>query len=135
MSIVTTHPLGGVLTLHHYAAGRHHAKKAPSNLSPPHSHPARRHPSSKVQPLQGNAYECLRRLVHDMQDTARMKISNATKKAHKERRAPPSTSEFVYFDQVMVKVQPRAGDGEAQWVLSDFEEAWRDAARKAATGC
>ncbi|CAM9393730.1 unnamed protein product, partial [Laminaria digitata] len=88
-----------------------------------------------VQALEGNAYECLRRFVHDMEDTARVEISAATKKAHKKRRAPPSTSEFVYFDQVMVKVQSRTGDGEALWVLSDFEEAWRETARKAATEC
>lgn len=69
-----------------------------------------------------------------MEDTARLEISAATKKAHKERRPPPSTSEFVYFDQVMTKVQPRTGDGEAQWVLNDFEEAWHGAARNAATG-
>lgn len=69
-----------------------------------------------------------------MEDTSRVEISAAAKKANKERRAPPSTSEFVYFDQVMVKVQPRNGDGEAQWVLSDFELAWHDATRKAEMG-
>lgn len=69
-----------------------------------------------------------------MEDTSRLEISAATKKAHKERCAPPSTSEFVYFDQVMVKVQPRNGDGEAQWVLSDFELDWHDAIRKAEMG-
>lgn len=68
-----------------------------------------------------------------MEDTARVKLSTATKKAHKERRAPPSTSEFVFFDEVMVKVQPRSGDGEAQWVLGEFEAAWYDAARTTAT--
>ncbi|CAM9180685.1 unnamed protein product, partial [Laminaria digitata] len=84
--------------------------------------------------LKGNAYECLRRFVHDMEDTARVEMSTATKKAHKERRAPPSTSAFVYFDQVMAKVQPRTGDGEAHWVLKEHEQAWRNAARTSAPG-
>lgn len=68
-----------------------------------------------------------------MEDTARLEISAATRKAHKYRRPPPSSSDFVYFDQVMVKVQPRSGDGEAQWVLDDKAEAWHNATRKAGT--
>ena len=68
-----------------------------------------------------------------MEDTARREFSAAIKEAHKKRRPPPSTSNFVYFDDVMVKVQPRTGDGEAQWVLKEHEQAWYDAARTAAT--
>ena len=68
-----------------------------------------------------------------MEDTARFKFCAAMKEAHKKRRPPPSTSNFVYFDEVMVKVQPRTGDGEAQWVLKEHEQAWHDASRTAAT--
>ena len=93
----------------------------------------RRRPSIQVHARRGKPYECLRTFVHEMEDTARVTMSDERKKAHKERRAPPSTSEFVYFEQVMSKVQPRAGDGEAQWVLKEHEQAWHDAARKAQT--
>lgn len=87
----------------------------------------------QVQAVKGNAYESLRRFVHGMEDTALVEFSAAMKEAHKTRRPPPSKSEFVYFEEVMVKVQPRTGDGKAQWVLKEHEQAWRAAARTAAT--
>lgn len=69
-----------------------------------------------------------------MEDTARYETSVETKKAHKNRRAPPSSFEFIYFEEVMAKVQARTGDGQAQWVLKEHEEAWRNAVRHTTPG-
>jgi len=64
-----------------------------------------------------------------MEDTARLQSSAARKKALRKGKAPPSNSDFVYFEDVMTKVQARTGDGEAQWVLRGYENAWLDAVK------
>jgi len=86
-------------------------------------------PHSKVKALKGNAYKRLREFVHEMEDTARLQSSAATKKARRKGKAPPRNSDFVYFEDVMTKVQARTGDGEAQWVLRGYENAWLDAVK------
>lgn len=55
----------------------------------------------------------------------------ATKKAQRERRAPPSSSEFVFFEQEMTQVQNRGGDAAVQWVLKGQEQAWYNSNRSA----
>lgn len=87
-------------------------------------------PHLKVRALKGNPYKLLRTFVHDTETIVHVEISAATKKVHKERRAPLSPSEHVYF-HVLMKVQPRAGDGKARWVLREHEQAWRDQVRNA----
>ena len=67
--------------------------------------------------------------MHEMEDTARLQSSAATKKARRKGKAPPRNSDFVYFEDVMTKVQARTGDGEAQWVLRGYENAWLDAVK------
>lgn len=77
--------------------------------------------------MDGRAYEGLRKIVSDVEEAARCKTRAANKKdarARENHRAPASTSEFVYFKQVMVKGQARTGDGEAQWVLKEHKQAW-----------
>ncbi|CAN0468026.1 unnamed protein product [Ectocarpus sp. 8 AP-2014] len=81
--------------------------------------------------LEGGAYASLREFIHGVEDTARLEIAKATKKAHRERRAPPSSSEFVFFEQKMVQVQRRDGDAAVQWVLKEHESAWFDQTRSA----
>lgn len=83
----------------------------------------------KITQLEGGAYASLREFVHGEEDTARLKILTATKKAHKERRAPPSSSAFVFFAREMSKVQSRHGVAAVQWVLKGQEDAWYDADR------
>lgn len=63
-----------------------------------------------------------------MEAKALSATSEGRKNAHKNGHAPPSAATFVYFEQVMAKVQARTGDGEAQWVLKGQEQAWLDAA-------
>lgn len=91
-----------------------------------------RPPLSLVRPvktanLEGNAYASLREFIHGVEDDARVEIFKATKKAHKELRAPPSSSEFVFFAQKMTQVHRRDGDATVQWVLKEQEDAWPDA--------
>lgn len=81
----------------------------------------------KTANLEGNAYASLREFIHGVEDDARVEIFKATKKAHKERRAPPSSSEFVFFAQRMTQVHRHDGDATMQWVLKGQEDAWRDA--------
>ncbi|CAM9180095.1 unnamed protein product, partial [Ectocarpus fasciculatus] len=81
--------------------------------------------------LEGGAYASLREFIHGVEDTARLEIAKATKKAHRERRAPPPASEFVFFDQKMVQVQRRDGDAAVQWVMKGHEAAWYDQMRSA----
>lgn len=66
----------------------------------------------KIVLLEGGAYASLREFVHGAEDAARVEMA----KAEKGRRAPPSSSNFVYFSQ-MVQVQRRDGDAAVQWVL------------------
>lgn len=86
-------------------------------------------PFSKVQALKGSAYKCLRTFVHEMEDTARLQKNTVRRKARRKGIAPPSDPEFVFFEEVMSKVQARTGDGGAQWVLQGHEQAWIDAER------
>ncbi|CAM9593028.1 unnamed protein product [Ectocarpus sp. 13 AM-2016] len=81
--------------------------------------------------LEGGAYASLREFIHGVEDTVRLENAKATKKAHRERRAPPSSSEFVFFEQKMVQVQRRDGDAAVQWVLKEHESAWYDQTRSA----
>eukprot|EP00903_Cladosiphon_okamuranus_P015564 g14369.t1 len=75
--------------------------------------------------LEGNAYASLREFIDGVEDDARVDIIKATKKAHKERRDPPSSSAFVFFAQKMTQVQRREDDATVQWVLKGQEDAWR----------
>ena len=79
--------------------------------------------------LEGHAYASLREFVHEVEKTAGLEMLKATMKAHKDRRAPPSSSEFVFFAQKMAQVQKRGGDADVQWVLKGQEEAWYNATR------
>lgn len=79
--------------------------------------------------LEGGAYSSLREFVHGEEDTARLEIVKATKKAHRQRRAPPGSPEFIFFTQEMSQVQRRDGDAAAQWVLKGQEDAWYGANR------
>lgn len=106
---------------------KHHRKRRPTNYCPAHSLTAI--PNVQVQALKGNAYRRLQTLVHEIEETARLKISAATKKARRRGKTLPIASEFVFFEQVMAKVQARTGVGEAQWVLKEHEDAHYDAAR------
>ena len=83
----------------------------------------------KTAQLEGGVYTSLREFVHGVEDTARLEIFKARKKAHRERRAPPSSSEFVFFAQEMTQVQSRDGDAAVHWVLKEYEEAWYNANR------
>ncbi|CAN0044686.1 unnamed protein product [Pylaiella littoralis] len=77
--------------------------------------------------LEDNAYASLREFIHRVEDDARVEIFKVKKKAHKERRALPSSSEFVFFADKMTQVQRHDGDATVQWVLKGQEDAWGDA--------
>ena len=79
----------------------------------------------KTANLGGNAYASLREFIHGVEDDSRVEIFKATKNAHKERRAPPNSSEFVFFAEKMTQVQRDDGDASVQWVLKGQEDAWR----------
>ncbi len=81
--------------------------------------------------LEGYAYASLREFIHEVEKTAGLEMLKATMKAHKDRRAPPRSSEFVFFSQKMAQVQKRDGDAAVQWVLKEYEEAWYNANRSA----
>ncbi|CAM9921133.1 unnamed protein product, partial [Ectocarpus sp. 12 AP-2014] len=76
----------------------------------------------QIAQLEGRAYASLREFIHGVEDTTRLEIANATK-AHRESRAPPSSSELVFFQQKTVQVQRRDGDAAVQWVLKEQETA------------
>lgn len=108
------------------AVDKLHRNRIPANLSPAHSPIVVR--NFKVQALQGTGYRRLQTSVHEMEETARLKISAARKKARRRGKALSIASKFVVFEHVMVKVQARTGIGEAQWVLKEHEHAYYDAA-------
>lgn len=74
--------------------------------------------------LEGHAYASLREFIHEVEKTAGLEMLKATMKAHKDRRAPPSSSEFVFFSQKMTQVHKRHIDAAVQWVLKEYEETW-----------
>jgi len=78
----------------------------------------------KKAQLEGRAYVSLRDFIHEVEKTAGLEMLKATAKAHRDRRAPPSSSEFVFFSQKMAQVQRREGDADVQWVLKGYERAW-----------
>lgn len=88
----------------------------------------------KTAQLEGGAYSSLREFVHGVEVTARLEIMKARTKAHRERQAPPSSSEFVFFAQEMTQLQRRDGDAAAQWVLKGQEDAWYGVNRSAPVG-
>ena len=96
-------------------------------------HPLRSHvlSPSKTTQLEGGAYAALREFIHGVEDTARLENFKATKKAQRERRAPPSLFGFVFFAQKMTQVQSRDGDAAVQWVLKGQEDAWYASNRSA----
>jgi len=67
-----------------------------------------------VQELKGENYDDLQRFVHEMEFRTLRGASN-------ERQS------FEYFENVMVQVQERSGDANAQWVLKKNEQAWLNA--------
>ncbi len=73
--------------------------------------------------MEGRAYASLRDFVFKVEKTAGLEMAKAKAKAHRDRRAPPSSSEFVFFDEKMAQVQ-RRGDADVQWVLKGYEHAW-----------
>lgn len=79
---------------------------------------------AKMGEVTGVVYNSLRRFVREMELRTRIEIRDKTKKAQKERLPPPSALEFVCFEDVMVRVQARRGNANAQWVLRDSECAW-----------
>ena len=64
--------------------------------------------SFKVNVLKGAAYKSLKRFVLEVECTARLELTDATKKAKKKGGAPPKKS-FVFFEDVMEKVQTKTG--------------------------
>ncbi|CAM9557099.1 unnamed protein product [Ectocarpus sp. 12 AP-2014] len=86
---------------------------------------------TQVAQLKEGAYTSLREFIHGVEDTACLEIVKQKKKAHRERRAPPTASEFVFFEEKMVQVQRRDGDAAIQWVLKEHESAWYDQTRSA----
>lgn len=54
-------------------------------------------------------------------------------KAETRRRDRPRSSEFVFFEQKMVRVQRRNGDAAVQWVLKGQQHAWYEAMKSVPT--
>eukprot|EP00903_Cladosiphon_okamuranus_P006419 g6282.t2 len=52
--------------------------------------------SAKTAQLEGGAYSSLREFVHGVDDTASLESFEARKKTHKERHAPPSSSDLCF---------------------------------------
>lgn len=69
-------------------------------------------------------YETLRTFLHDVEMTERIKQVQA-----KKRSNDCDNLDFVFFEDVMEKVQEREGRGEVQWVLKGYAEEWREARR------
>lgn len=86
---------------------------------------------TKAAQLERSAYASLREFIHGAEDNARLDIAKARKNAHREGRAGPSSSEFVFFAQKVTQVQSPAGDADVQWVLKGEEYAWLDAMKSA----
>ncbi|CAM9987115.1 unnamed protein product [Ectocarpus sp. 6 AP-2014] len=84
-----------------------------------------------IQELKGNDYESVREFIHGMEIRTRDEINSAWRKVHKVRRGDGSIPDFIFFEEKMVKVQARDGDGAVQWVLEDHEDAWYEKMRPA----
>ena len=78
----------------------------------------------KKAQLEGRAYASLRDFIYEVEKTAGLEMLKAKAKAHRDRRAPPRSSEFVFFAQKMAQVQRREDDADVQWVLKGYEEEW-----------
>lgn len=59
------------------------------------------------RPLAGQAHNSIRQFVYELELRTRVEIIKKAKKARKKRRPPPRSSDFVFFYEVMVKVQAR----------------------------
>lgn len=87
----------------------------------------------QVEELKGPHYESVRKFIHEMEIKTRMEISAKQRKGLKARRGDASDPHFVNFEEVMVQVQARDGDGAAQWVLAKHENAWYESVRPASS--
>ena len=56
---------------------------------------------SQAQELKGHDYDSLREFIHKLEVGTRMDINVKTRKAQKDHRPPPSSSEFVFFEENM----------------------------------
>lgn len=69
--------------------------------------------------LEGRPYAALRDLVHEAEDIERGARTQAWKEARRRGSSLPTGSSFVFFKNVMKKIQKCDGDGDADWVLRD----------------
>lgn len=78
----------------------------------------------QVAELGKKDYAELRTFLHDVENSERIR------KLHTEiSRADYDYSDFVFFEDVMEKVQEREGSATVQWVLRGYADEWRQKMR------
>lgn len=80
----------------------------------------------QVEQVEGNHYAKLSEVVHNIQDDARSKVIQSSRRALWNRSVNLSPPRFVCFEEQMVR-SVADQDGEVQWVLKDQEKAWLEA--------
>ena len=72
-----------------------------------------------MEALEGRAYDALRDLIYEVENTELAARMQARQEASRRGSSPPTGSSFVFFKDVMKKIQACDGDGGADWVLRD----------------
>lgn len=66
------------------------------------------------------AQAALREFIHDVEDAARAERVLALREAREHGMPPGSLPSFIFFDDVMEKIQSGDGDASARWVLKGW---------------
>lgn len=78
----------------------------------------------KVRELEGNGYQSLRILVNEIEEKSRLKTTVARRMALRNERPSFNSSDFIFFKEVMSRVQLMEGEFSVQWVLKGQENTW-----------
>lgn len=74
----------------------------------------------QVDDLGEKEYAELRTFLHDVENSERIR-----KLRTENSRTDSDDSDFVFFEDVMEKVQEREGSATVQWVLRGYADEWR----------
>lgn len=71
----------------------------------------------QIEPLRARAYESLKDFIYDQEDAAFAEMVKDMRKTRRKDIPPPDTTWFIFFKDVMERVQEDRASGEAHWVL------------------
>lgn len=77
----------------------------------------------QVEELGGKAYTALKDFIYDQENAEEARRMRVKRRLNGRRHSSSALSDFVFFKDVMQRVQDTDGDGAAQWVLKDVGNA------------